>query len=80
MDIYLLIIEDRHVDVEVHPFVSEYWARIAAAKYLAECGNPEDWDEELTPLMQADGWIYTCTYSVEGDSLRIQKRKLDERG
>ena len=76
--IYLVIIEDRHVDVEVLPFSTEDLARTAAGKLLAEYGGEVvDEDAGLNPAMVADGWIAYVRYSVEGDSIRIIKRQLD---
>ena len=36
--------------------------------------EPED--RELNDAMRADGWLWYCRYSTEGDSVRVVRREL----
>jgi len=67
MKIYLVIIEDRHTDVDVIPFLDEKMAvDYAKAAALAYCHDPEDFEEE-----DIEGWLYYARYSSEGDCVRV---------
>jgi hypothetical protein len=74
MTVYLVIIEDRHIDVEV-----EVWAdgtkAIQRGKEIAleYAGDPKNVKEYLTPSMIKSGWLYNATYSCEDDCVRVQK-------
>lgn len=77
--IYVVMIEDRHVDVEVELFVNKERA-IERAK---EIFNEEDRysngkEEKLSPTMVEDGWVYFAIYSCESDSIRVLERKLNK--
>lgn len=79
--IFLLIIEDRHADVEVRAFVTPE-AAIAAARetqeWYADDGNEEAEEaEEVTERMKAGGWLYHATLTCEGDALRVQSVELE---
>lgn len=74
MDTWIVLIEDRHADVEALPFSSEERA-LAAARSAA----PDDArDEDLNPAMRADGWVLYLPYGPEGDLVRVIKRTLDD--
>ncbi len=84
-DVYVLVGEDRHLDVQVEVFTDEVAAVRAAQQFIQEHASrtldeldldPED--SELNDAMRADGWLYFQVYSVEGDSVRVVKRKLNE--
>jgi hypothetical protein len=78
-DIWIVLVEDRHADVEALPFSTEQ-AAIEAARAEAEenARSPEDVTEEpLTPAMTADGWVLYLPYGTEGDCVRVVKRTLD---
>lgn len=79
MKIYIVIIEDRHVDVEVEPFsTAELAIEYAKEARGANCRHPEDIEEgEITQDMRDEGWLYHSTYSSEGDSVRVVERTLD---
>lgn len=74
MEIYIVIIEDRHAESTVHPFadkdkaVSE--ARRVAKKY---CRHPEDYEEH-----DYMGWLFYATYSCESDSVRVLAATMDK--
>jgi hypothetical protein len=75
-DIWIVLIEDRHISVDPHPFSSEEAAIGAArsavpARYGAE-------EEELTDSAREDGWVLCLSYGTEGDCVRVVKRMLDD--
>ena len=72
MDTWIVLIEDRHADVEVRPFSSEE----RAVEYaLAESDGAQP--EALNPAMVADGWVLFVPYGSEGDCIRVVKRTMD---
>ena len=67
MTVYLLIVEDRHTDVEVRVFATVAAAVASAKELQAEYDyEPDEPDEPI------DGWIYHATLSCDGDCLRVQ--------
>jgi hypothetical protein len=74
-DIWIVLIEDRHADVEAQPFSSEE----RAAGHARTVGAQSDGAEpaELTPGMREDGWVLYIPYGTEGDHIRVVKRTLD---
>jgi len=79
-DIYLVITEDRHADTEVTPFAGPDEAIAFAGQEAQGCArHPEEItgeDRELNDAMRADGWIWYCLYSNEGDNVRVVRREL----
>jgi hypothetical protein len=73
MDIWIVLIEDRHADVEALPFSTE-----AAAMYAARKNAPDDAEHEpLNDAMLKDGWVFYLPYGTEGDCVRVVKRAMD---
>lgn len=77
MNIFIVIIEDRHADVEAVPFISKD-AAIAHAQNVAKerARRPVDFQEGLTDRMVKAGWLYYGTFSVEGDGVWVVEREL----
>ena len=74
MEVWIVLIEDRHSDVEALPFSSEELA-VTAARSAA----PDDaLDAVLTTGMRRDGWVLYIPYGPEGDCIRVVKRTMDE--
>jgi len=72
-DIWIVLIEDRHADVEALPFST---AEAAFAK--ARDSVPESAEEDpLTPGMRRAGWVLLLSYGAEGDCVRVVKRTMD---
>jgi hypothetical protein len=73
-DIWIVLIEDRHSDVEALPFTSE-----AAALAQARDSVPDDATsgEDLNDAMRRDGWVLYLPYGLEGDYVRVVKRTMD---
>jgi len=76
MELYLVIVEDRHTDTTVHVF-SEADKAISAARRLAKQYNhyPEDYAEH--DYGKREGWLFYADYSSEGDSVRVVSAVLD---
>lgn len=71
-DIWIVLVEDRHADVDALPFTTEE-AAIAAARAEAPADAEE---QELTPAMRADRWVLDLLYGAEGDCVRVIRRTL----
>jgi hypothetical protein len=78
-EIWIVLVEDRHADVEAFPFSTEERAIAYAREQVQEnARHPESIsEEELTPAMREDGWVFFMTYSTEGDCVRVVKRSVD---
>jgi hypothetical protein len=75
--LYVVIIEDRHSDVEVELYSDEIKAVERAKEICQEYSNgPEDINEYLTDDMKEEGWIYNATYSCESDGVSVIKKKI----
>ena len=75
IDIYIVVLNDRHIDTQVTPFASAE-AAISDAKRQASdlCRYPEDYHEE--PELCTESWIFSATYSCEGDHVHVVKTEL----
>jgi hypothetical protein len=71
--VFVLVLEDRHIDVEVTPY-REREAAIAAARHILD--EQDGTEERLTSAMRADDWIFYGTYSSEEDCVRVVEREL----
>jgi len=74
---YVVLTEDRHIDVQVDLFsekdVAIDFARSEAKEY---CKYPEDYQEEQEE--RYPGWLFYAQYSCEG-SIRVIPVELDKR-
>ena len=79
-DVWVVLLEDRHADVEALPFSTKELAVGAAlglaGEFRADPGDVKQ-DAELTPSMRADGWVLYAPYGSEGDCVRVVKRVMD---
>ena len=75
--LFMVIIEDRHTDVTVHPFSNEGVAIEEANRVAKELGREHDFYEEHD-YGKNDGWLYYANYSCEGDSVRVVEAELDK--
>ena len=73
MDIWIVLIEDRHSDVDARPFSSEE----QAAEYARSQVDDTDLPDELNDAMRKDGWVLYIPYGAEGDCVRVVKRTMD---
>lgn len=78
-DVWIVIVEDRHIDVDAFPFSGEQRAaEFAREQVRANAAHPEYVSEqELTPAMRDDGWVLLIEYGTEGDCVRVIKRTVD---
>jgi len=89
-DVWIVIDEDRHTDVEARPFSTEERAFEYARDQAGDMSLPEGTgpdevehvpgEQELTPRMRQDGWVLLLVYSIEGDCVRVVKRTMDDTG
>ena len=72
-DIWVVLVEDRHSDVDARPFSSEE----RAAEYARSQVDDTDLPAELNDAMRKDGWALYIPYGTEGDCVRVVRRTLD---
>ena len=74
MKLYVVILEDRHVDVQVEVF-SDKEKAVARCWELARQDNryPEEIEEIEVDM---EGWVLCLRYSCEGDSCRVFETEL----
>jgi hypothetical protein len=80
-EVWIVLVEDRHTDVNAIPFSSEEAAVTRARKEAtANAWHPDDveWNAELNTAMRADGWVLYLPYGTEGDKVRVVKRQMDD--
>lgn len=79
MTVYLVILEDRHVDVSVTVFASPdaalSHARAVADEYLAGA-DPDD-DERCINPTPPKGWLFDASLG-EGDAIRVEPAEVQE--
>lgn len=75
MEIYLVIVEDRHTDTMVYPFTDMEKA-ISEARRIAHdyCRHPDYYQEY--DYGKDDGWVFYAKYG-ESDCVRVVKSELD---
>lgn len=87
-DIWIVLDEDRHSDVDAVPFSTEAAAFAYARDQAGDMALPDGvtadevehvpGEQELTPGMREDGWVLLLVYSIEGDRVRVVKRTMDD--
>ena len=71
-NIYCVIINDRHADVDVQPYTNLEDAVDFARNTAKElCRFQEDYEET-----KIDGWCFHAQYSCEGDSVWVVEKML----
>jgi hypothetical protein len=73
VEIWIVLVEDRHSDVDAVPFSSEE----RAAGYARSQVDDRDLPAELNDAMRKDGWVLCIPYGTEGDCVRVVKRTMD---
>ncbi len=79
-DTWIVLVEDRHHDVDAQPFSTpELASGYAHAQVEALAVHPEsiDWNVGITPRAAADGVVLLIIYGTEGDCVSVLKRVLD---
>lgn len=80
MEIFAVILEDRHTDTDVEVFSDSDIAIGYARKMANEFAHGDEVDETLDDNMKEAGWIYHGCYSCEGDSVRVVRKTLNRPG
>ena len=71
MDIYILVIEDRHCDTQVHAYSTFSLAKAACDKYLESKNYIEEYSGS-----NDDNCMFMASYGYEGDCVMIVKERL----
>lgn len=71
---FIVVIEDRHTDVEVHLFNDMSEAVKFAYQQATESARGDD-DVEINDY---PGWVFHCTYSLEGDCAWVVERNPED--
>lgn len=76
MEIYIVIIEDRHTDTAVYPFTDKEKA-VNEARRIAKqyCRHEDDYEEH--DYGRNDGWLFYAQYSCESDNVRVVTATVD---
>lgn len=76
--VWVVLIEDRHADVDAEVWVSQRDAEARARALAAEYArSPDDIAEiELNAAMERDGWVLDIRYSCESDAVRVVRREV----
>jgi len=77
MDIYQVIIEDRHTDTEAIPFTTQDKAIAYAKEQYTAYMKGRDLYEDMGEQQPPDGSFYYAVYSTEGDCIWVIKEELD---
>jgi hypothetical protein len=73
MNVYLVILEDRHTDVQVEVFVTK-GAAVGRAKQIVE-----EYDYTPTePDKPVEGWPFHATLSGEGDRVCVRMARVQK--
>jgi len=73
MNLFLVILEDRHTDVHVEA----YSTKEAAIERFKEIVADYDFTPE-EPDKPIDGWLAHATLSRDGDYIRVEEIELDQ--
>jgi hypothetical protein len=80
-EVWIVLVEDHHTDVNAIPFSSEEAAVTRAREEAtANARHPDDveWNAGLSAAMRADGWVLYLPYGTEGDKVRVVRRQMDD--
>ena len=73
MDVWIVLVEDRHTDVDAVPFSTEE----RAVEYARKQAPDDATSGPLNDAMRRDGWVFYLPYGSEGDCIRVIKRTMD---
>lgn len=74
MNIYIVVCDDRHDDLEFHAFTDEREAITEARKIAKDYSDGRDYRES-----HDTGFLFYATYTGEGDSVIVVKTELNEK-
>ena len=72
MTVYLVILEDRHVDVQIEVYADKQAALRRAAEIVAKYGYKDD-----DPFLPA-GWLFNAILSREDDRVCVRATDLKQ--
>lgn len=81
MKVFLVVVNDRHCDLDVLAFTSLEAACDAATETVLRLARHEeriDWEFAMNPAMIADDWCWFVPYSCESDFVQVLRRDLVE--
>lgn len=78
--IWIVLLQDRQAGVNVFPYTRQKRAEDIARQIAQTAARHPELIEEMPPTdsMKQSGWTLYIRYGVEGDSVRVIERKLDE--
>jgi hypothetical protein len=72
MIVYIILIQDRHADVDAEVWSDKDKAIERARKLASDyCSHKEDYEES-----QIADWVFHATYSCEGDCVTVLQKEL----
>lgn len=74
---FVVQIEDRHADTEIHLFTDGGRAVAYAARRVAQYGH-RGHEPEPFPGALERGWLFAMTTTAEGDYVTVTERPVDE--
>lgn len=80
MHVYLVVVNDRHCDLEVQAYVTIDSALDAAEKTVLQMARHEkniEWDYKLNQWQINDGVCWLVPYSCENDYVQVLSRELN---
>jgi hypothetical protein len=75
-DVYIVIVEDRHSELDIIVFSTREAADAAIDSLLDDYLPIDAFQEPLNDAMLSDGWLRYVVYSSEGDNIRLLKLRL----
>ena len=77
MKTYIVIVNDRHVDIDAYPFYDKEKAILEARKIAHEyCHHPDSYEEH--EFSRDTGWLFYAEYSTEGDYVLVIGATMDK--
>lgn len=70
--IYCVIINDRHTDVDIEPYIN----LDDAVKYARNTAKELCRNQEFYKEIEIDGWCFCAQFSSDGDSVWVVKKCL----
>ncbi len=78
MKLFIVIVEDRHTDVECYPFdTSEVAIKFAKKQARLIATHDGAWPNARATIEQCDGWLYAARCSSEGDYVHVVEKELN---
>jgi hypothetical protein len=75
MSVFIVILEDRHIDVKVEVFRTKKDAKVRAAEIVTEYDNYND-RKDRSGWKKPDEWLFFRYLSCEGDCVRVEEMEL----